>query len=110
MFGEIAIKVWGIRFSKHVLDPSRAFEGLQMKVPNANGGVGWFRQRQSFVKLLSLVTRLPRRSLARRRVTINDFSAHFTEPDPVTLALAPTGNRESVAIFQPFAFFAAWQF
>src|SRR5437016_13518769 len=54
--------------------------------------------------ILTLVTR--HTSL----VTTNDFSAHFTEPDPVTVAFAPTGNRKSVAIFQPFAFFAARQF
>ena len=43
MFGKIVIKVWGIRFTKHVLDPGRALEGLQIKVPNANGGVGRLR-------------------------------------------------------------------
>src|ERR1043166_5001099 len=40
----------------------------------------------------------------------NNASVHFTEADPVAVALAPASNRKSVAILEPFAGFAARKF
>ena len=34
-------------------------------------------------------------------------TAHFSEPNAVVIAFAPTGDGERVAVFQPFSLFAA---
>src|SRR6266849_4589700 len=45
-FSEVSIEIGRVSFAQHMLNPSRALEGLQMQIPNANGRVRRFRRLQ----------------------------------------------------------------
>ena len=46
-----------------------------------------------------------RRALHRRQ----DAAAHIAEADSIAVTLAPAGDGESVAIFEPFTRFPVWK-